>query len=258
MRPAFSPSVLSLFFKLKLRGGDPLARYIALVSLAHLALISGISLVDMLGDSFFSWQSKQLEVVQSSVRVDVVAMPKWTQKELQQMEVASPKAASVEKAAPVQGSSFLDKIRQFSRQKVPVKAATQKQRKKVSLDHKREKRLGQLILAGNKLSAGTSPTGKINSEQLSELRRYMESLPRYVRPHWVLPSYLKGQGLQCRIRLSIGRGGKLLKTIIVESSGNEQYDNYALQAIEQAELPEPDKALVNQLVRGVVILGFPL
>ena len=115
-----------------------------------------------------------------------------------------------------------------------------------------------MILAGNKLSSGTAFTGELSSGQLTQLRRYMESLPRFVRPHWVLPSYLKEQELRCRIRVFIGKGGKLLKTKIVESSGDVEYDSYALRAIARAELPSPDESLAKELVSGVVILGFPL
>ena len=118
--------------------------------------------------------------------------------------------------------------------------------------------MGKLILAGNKLSAGASFTGDVSNESLSELQQYMELLPQFVRPHWVLPGFLKDQVLRCRIQIFIGKGGKLLRAIVVESSGDAQYDDYALQAVHKAQFPGPSESLLKSLVRGVAVLGFPL
>ena len=252
-----------------LKGDDPLYKYCVFVCLAHGAVLIGIYLMGVVSDQVLSLKGKKLETIQSSVRVDVVAMPKFTQRELQQMKVwdqqsskeegGGAKAAGEEVLKEKSGPSFLDQIKKLSKKKVKVKRPSQGKSNRNSESNAEErKKLGKLILAGNKLSAGTALTGDINTGELSELRRYMESLPQFVRPHWTLPSYLKEQDLQCRIRIFIGRGGKLLQSRIVESSGDAQYDKYALQAIRRTQFPTPAEAILKELVRGVVVLGFPL
>ena len=247
----------------ELRGSDPLYKYFGRVLGGHVLFFLIIYLFGYLGDGIFSWKSRQFKLIQSSVKVDIVAMPQFTQRELQQMGI--PKVKGMAKNSSTQQAdqtalkqksdmSFIEKIKQFSKKKVKVKRFKRSKNR----TNTQEKKLGKLILAGNKLSSGMSLTGNVNSKELSELRLYMESLPQLVRPHWILPSYLKEQNLQCRIRIFIGKGGKLLKATLVESSGDLQYDDYALQAIQKTQFPTPKHGLLKELVQGVVVLGFPL
>ena len=253
-----------------IKAQDPLLKYVTLVCLIHLLFLTILYLTQFWGDGLSLWKGKQIQLVQSSIRVDLVAMPKFTLRELRQMQIppaASEQSQGQQKLPPSaesrssdQGPSFLDKIKQFSRKKVQVKKTSKKTHNKVRRKQGRgeNRELDKLILAGNKLSTGVALTGNINNEELTELRRYMESLPQFVRPHWVLPSYLKEQELKCRIQIFIGRGGKLLKSNIIESSGDSQYDNYAQEALEKAQFPVPNDSLLKELVKGVAVLGFPL
>ena len=249
----------------EIKAGDPLYKYFSLTFLGHLLLFLTFYLFSFVSDRVLDRKSKKLIIIQSSVRVDVVGMPKFTLKELRQMNVAGPlgKGTGGKKSdVPIlrekkSSSSFLDKIKAFSKKRVARKKSAKKERK-FRQNARDEKSLSKLILAGNKLSKGSSLTGKINSEELSELRRYMESLPQYVRPHWVLPSYLREKDLQCRIQIFIGREGKLLKSVLIKSSGDDQYDHYALDAVEKTQFPTPKDSFLKELVQGVVVLGFPL
>ena len=252
----------ALRLAIKVEGGGPLSKYFSRVLAAHIFLFFAAYLSFFLGHKVFFWKTKSLKVIQSSIKVDVVGMPKWTLRELKQMEMGNIKkdmghsSKKVDKEIPESQSSslFFNKIKQFSRKKIKVKRSASTARK----DKIREKKLGKLILAGNKLSSGASLTGDTNSKELSELRLYMESLPLFIRPHWILPSYLKEKELQCRIRIFIAKGGRLLKATVVESSGDTQYDNHALGAIRRAQLPVPKDELLEALVQGVVVLGFSI
>ena len=252
-----------------LKGDDPLSKYMAFILLAHLSFFVLLYLLGHLKGGFFPWKKAPLKVLQSSVKVDVVGMPKFTLKELRQMGVGmeSPKGKAASRKEGVvsigkkkSAPSFLDKIKKFSKKKVKVKK--EKTKKGAGSGARREERLekalGGLVVAGNKLSKGPSLVGDVNTEDLSELRLYMESLPQFVRPHWILPSYLKESEKKCRVRIFIGKGGKLLKSAIVESSGDPQYDDYALAAVQRTQFPAPDPNLVRELAAGVVVLGFPL
>ena len=257
-----SPMIVgAVRFAVELRGRDPLSRYFGRVLAAHFFFFLLVYLSFFLGDRAFLGKIKSLKVIQSSIKVDVVAMPKLTLRELKQMGIAdikdmgnSPKKVDKGVFENKSSSSFFKKIKQFSRKKVKVRKSGSREREA----NIREKKLGKLILAGNKLSSGMSLTGHTNSKELSELRLYMESLPLFIRPHWVLPSYLKEKGLQCRIRIFIAKGGRLLQATVVESSGDPQYDSHALQAIQKAQLPVPKDELLEELVQGMVVLGFPL
>ncbi|MCY4643288.1 MAG: TonB family protein [Bacteriovoracales bacterium] len=242
------------------RGDDPLYKYMALIFLAHLSFFAAFYLLGSLKSSFFLWKKNSLKVVQSSVRVDVVGMPKFTLKELRQMgalaDSSGKGAVSVGKKKSV--PSFLDKIKNFSKKTVKVKKVKTKKGARGSRKTRLEKDLGGLVVAGNKLSKGPSLVGDVNTKDLSKLHLYMESLPQFVRPHWILPSYLKESEKKCRIQIFIGKEGKLLKSAVMESSGDPQYDNYALAAIQRTQFPVPEPDLVAELASGVVVLGFPL
>ncbi|MBP5296670.1 MAG: TonB C-terminal domain-containing protein, partial [Bacteriovoracaceae bacterium] len=87
---------------------------------------------------------------------------------------------------------------------------------------------------------------------------YAGAVRDLVRPYWRLPSYLQEQNLRCVVHVFISAQGKLLKAQIVESSHNEEFDRWALQAAQEAPYPEPPEAAQNAIVRHGLKLVFPL
>ncbi len=115
------------------------------------------------------------------------------------------------------------------------------------------------MIQGNKISEGVSLTGSGASASNGEFERYVDSLPNFIRPHWRLPSYLLGKELRCRIRVYISEDGRLLRAIIHESSGEEEYDNKAIEAVKSASpFPGLGKEYAKRGVDGEILLGFPL
>ena len=107
-----------------LREGEqtPLYKYIILVGLLHLLLSLLFYGMVRIGEGvFFSSRTKELSIVQSSVQIDVVAMPKWTRKELLHMQggEGTPPVPKRQDRADhkAKGSSFLEKIKQLSKKK---------------------------------------------------------------------------------------------------------------------------------------------
>lgn len=210
-------------------------------------------------------RSFNLNLVESSVRVDVVEMPKIT---LQELKSLPPIAQDAKDTLPAQGigaegiefqkpsesGSLATYLKELSQGKVE-KAAKKKERKRGRSNNK--KALRQLVLAGNKMSSGRALTGK-TGEKSSDFEYYLESIPDRVRSHWSLPSYLGDSGLQCRIRIYLNKDGRLLKAEIYESSGNEEYDAIAMDAVKNATFPIPDKNFLNEVLDGNILLGFPL
>ena len=131
---------------------------------------------------------------------------------------------------------------------------------RIAKDNKIDKRaLKKLILEGNKVSQGSSITGEELIESQKEFVRYIQALPDKVRPNWKLPTYLIEKNLRCRIRIFIASDGKVVKTEILESSGDEEYDQKALSAIKQSSpLPKPSSNILKEVTSGQVVLGFPL
>lgn len=231
-----------------------------------------------------SLKDKNIELVESSVRVDVVAMPKMTVKELQALQEQASKtsAGSAVKTEKKKAPEKVEKVADDS--KAPVvneskksasvsdilnKAASQKAESAPSqqeggsdeeISKEAKDRLRSLVAAGNKISQGAAVSGSGNSaEEMTAFNNYISQLPGLVRPNWRLPSYLMDKDLRCRIRIYLSEDGDLLKAEIYESSGNEEYDNKALNAVRQSSpFPPLESSISSRAVKGEILLGFPL
>lgn len=223
----------------------------------------------------------KVEIIRSSVRVDVVGMPKFTVKELKEIQaepVAKPlpepegaKAAAKvsepdvikkgdlvikEKGAPAASkkkSSFLNMISDYSNKKVAPSE------KKKGVKSSSNKALDSLIVEGNKLSKGGALVGEYSDADNSELAQYVQSLPELVRAHFKLPSYLLSEDLRCSVFVYISASGAVIKAEIRESSGQAEYDARALKAVKDAApFPKPPESVVPRLANSGIILRFPL
>ena len=233
-------------------------------------------------------EKENIRLAQASVRVDVVAMPKFTIKELKAMaeqEEVAPAPSEDNNVAKVEEEKdkgdeylqekkkqdFMSMLKDISKKKVDqVKAPKKKVGKLLdrnsighgnpnSLGKAARGRLDKLVLAGNQLSTGTALVGEGSTELQSTLDRYASSLPDFVRPRWKLPSYLLNKDLTCRLKLFLSQNGELLKVEIYESSGDSEYDARALQAVNgSAPFPALPTEIKNFGSRGAIVLGFPL
>ena len=210
-------------------------------------------------------RSFNLKLVEGSVRVDVVDMPKITLQELKRLPpiVQDAKdtlpakgigAEGIEFQKPTEGGSLATYLKSLSQGRVEKST---KPKKKAKARIKNQKELKRLILAGNKMSSGRALTGKAGG-QSSNFEIYLESIPDRVRLHWSLPSYLGNSELKCRIRIYLNKDGKLLRAVIHESSGNEEYDAMALNAVKKASFLAPDESFRREVLDGNILLGFPL
>ena len=248
-----------------------------LISLgAHIALI----LLSFAGAEVISniFQSGDVEIIRSSVRVDVVGMPKFTVQELKKMQAepvapAEPEVAkgTKEEAKPEvedvikkddlviqettkKKASFLNMINDYSTKKVAPKVETKGEKGGVG-----NKKLDALILEGNRLSKGSALVGEYTDQENSEFSAYVQNLPGAIRPFWKLPSYLLDKPLRCRIKIYISPSGELLKLELMESSGETEFDSRAQKAVREASpFPKPVAVVGERLTQSGIILGFPL
>jgi TonB family protein len=219
-----------------------------------------------------------LKLVQSSVKVDVVAMPEMSVQELKSLQgqmgaaqqessettrvIEEKKEEITEDSYKVEKkkSSFQDMLKQYSK-KVDNKIAKAKkidESKYKAKDNFNTSKLKNLVLAGNKLSKGESLVGGKSVTETTEFEKYASVLPDLVRENWSIPSYLAEQELQCRIRIFINNSGRLTKASIHESSGNQEYDLRALEAVKKTSFPIPPKKISKAIRDGSILLGFPL
>jgi colicin import membrane protein len=233
----------------------------------------------LLNLSFENQRKSNLVLVESSVRIDMVAMPKMTIKELRNFKPLDlgGEAGSALKEPPKKGvskndskvefkkkgdkpMSFMERMKLLSKKKAK---ATKHKGKGSSKDKnkqsaKTQKELRDLILAGNKLSKGSSTVGN-GAGAVTAFQGYVQSLTEQVKQNWKLPSYLLNKNLRCRIRVYLGSSGNLLRTEVYESSGDPEYDNKAIEAIKSsAPFPNLSIEIRTRASKGDVLLGFPL
>ena len=230
-------------------------------------LILGLAVGKLGLESISKNRDLNLKIIESSVRVDVVGMPKMTLRQLRQLPrvdqsaeslktletEASKETSSVEFQRSSKGKNFASMLKGLSTRK--IEKAPKKKKEKASSQNTRA--LEELVLAGNKVFSGTALSGNYGEAQGS-LETYLGSLPDRVRVHWFLPSYLAQRDLTCRIRIYLDSEGKLLRAIVQESSGNSEYDTIALEAVKKTTFPKPDKGFSKEILKGNILLGFPL
>lgn len=250
---------------------DSLKRFFLLALAAHVAaaaLAAGASF--FLGMDLFPGEpAKDVQIIQSSVRVDVVAMPKLTVQELKKINPAQSAPSDPVEQTPKEAQAPSKTDVEFKTEKKVelsslLSSLSSKRTEKAKKRKKKgpsvaAKELSSLVMEGNRVSKGQALVGDSLQAAQGEFAEYVAALPGHVRPHWKLPSYLMEKELRARIRVYISDNGKIVKTEIYESSGVKEFDRRALSALEKTGiLPPPSKSIRSLLAGGQVVLGFPL
>jgi colicin import membrane protein len=216
-----------------------------------------------------------LRLIQQSVRVELVSMPKMSLQELKALENLSiDSGEKIEttknelKKSPETGNELLkakknlsltDMLKKYKKKDLPKSKKSAPGKKKNNSNSKMRGELKKLLFAGNKISKGSGITGgKVTVDEMA-LGAYTSQLPSMIRPYWKLPSFLMNKGLTCRVRIYLGANGKLIKAEIYQSSGVTEYDQRALASIKQASpFPALNEKILGVGTRGEILLGFPL
>lgn len=215
---------------------------------------------------FFKFNSNEPTKIMSSVRIDIVELPKYTLEELKQLEVAPPptstkldKPQTAAAEVKTEKSVFEEIVKKSEKKLADKKIDELKKINENRATEDRREEMKQLLLAGNKVQQGVQVQGEEHNQVLTEFDKYVLEVTEKVRYQWKLPSYLKDATLKCRIQVFINSKGMLEMAKVVESSGNEEYDNWALRSINDA-LPFkiPSNIVLPELLRGRFILGYPL
>lgn len=262
------------------------------IALVAATLISGKIVFDIQQEN----RDKNLELIQASVRVDMVAMPTHTLNELKNLSSGVEDAQKEEKAPiaekvvekevvkdepkeepkdepkvadktpdPTEAyqeanakkrKDFLSKLKTIGNKKIESEG---KQKTDKGLYGDKDSALKNLVLSGNKLSQGSAMYGDGGAGELTAFQAYASRLPDLVRPKWTLPSFLMDKNLKARVRVWLNMSGEVTRVVIHQSSGDTEYDQRAVDAVKAAA---PFPALKDEFARraqnGDILLGFPL
>ncbi len=273
--------------------GQTFAFFLRRSTYVHLALLS-LSLIGgkVISDQQDKLREKNMELVMSSVRVDMVAMPTYTLNELKNLssgveeakkeeltpepeaqkvepkevtevppkeEEKSPEketTPSFEEENKLKRQNFLSKLKQIGNKKINSDG---NQKAEKGLYGENNSDLKQLVLSGNKLSKGTQLYGNGNSGDMTAFQAYATRLPDLVRPHWRLPSFLLEKKLKCRVRVWLAPNGEVTRAEIYQSSGDTEYDQRAIDAVKATSpFPRLSEDYAKRGQSGDILLGFPL
>ncbi|MBS1969228.1 MAG: TonB family protein [Bdellovibrionales bacterium] len=226
----------------------------------------------------------------AAVRVDLVGLPdKMQDQQLppKQEEAAKPappkpepapkappKEAKVEKAEkpvkapPKKDAEAINLNKEKNKQKEALEklkamAAIEKMKEEAAEKEKESK--AKMAGVGDTKSSATKIKGNILSpgtalKGLDKLQHdsYLSSLDHQIKQNWFLPEWLSKKPLRAQVRLKIDEKGQILSREIILSSGNPNYDEQALEAIDKAApfAAPPEKFVSIVAVSGLVI-GFP-
>ena len=232
-------------------------------------------------------QQKNIELIEASVRVDMVAMPKYTLNELKNIssgveEVQKENAAAEkvkEEVKPVEEKEelkpdvksnelafeeankkkrkdFLGKLKEIGNKKIKSDG---NQKAEKGLGGEKVSALKDLVLAGNKLNTGTAIFGSGNTAEMTAFQVYVAKLPDRVRPHWRLPTFLMNKNLKCRVRVWLDLEGNVTHAEVYQGSGDNEYDQRAMEAVRSASpFPKISDEFGKRAKNGDIVLGFPL
>lgn len=217
----------------------------------------------------------------AAVRVDIVGLPDKVKEEQlppkqeeapkpvakpQPVPKTPPKEVKVEK--PVKTVKKDPEAVNLTKEKDKQKEALEKLKAMAAIDElkketeKENKKMAGVAdtkstatkIKGNVLSPGTALQG------LDKLQHdaYLSTLDQQIKHNWFLPEWLANKPLRAQVRLRIDEKGQILSREIVLSSGNPNYDEQALAAIDKSApfAPPPEKFVSILAVNGLVI-GFP-
>jgi len=267
--------------------------YLRRSSYVHLTLF----LLTLVGGKIVVQQQQKLrdanlELIQASVRVDMVAMPKYTLNELKNLssgveeakkEEATPAPEEVKPAEPVKTiepekvepkavaedsgpsfeeankqkrQNFLSKLKEIGSKKIKSEG---NQKAEKGLYGEKATDLKQLVLAGNRLNKGTAMYGDGSAGDMTAFQAYASRLPDLVRPHWRLPSFLMDKKLKARVRVWLATNGEVTRAEVYQSSGDTEYDQRAVEAVKATSpFPRLSEEFGKRGLNGDILLGFPL
>ena len=110
------------------------------------------------------------------------------------------------------------------------------------------------VVRGNQVSAGSALSGLARADHQS----YLSSVQSFMKRHWNLPQWMANAKYSARAKIYIDSGGNVTKRLLIRSSGNADFDDRVLAAVDASSpLPKPPSDLVNVLAVDGFDADFP-
>ena len=177
---------------------------------------------------------------------------------------APPKPEPKAKVVPVKDKDAvkIDKTKSKQKEameKLKAMAALEKIKDEVVEEKKKEisagkDKAGPPKIKGNVLAAGTAITG------LAKLQHdtYVADLDTHIKKNWEVPEWLAKKDYKAQVRVKIDDRGNILSRQITKSSGNPNYDDAVLAAIDKsAPFPPPPEKFISIVTNDGILIGFP-
>lgn len=218
--------------------------------------------------------------IESAIRVDIVGLPEKSATLPPQIEEPKPEVAAKPAAVPPPATKELPPIVKEAPRKTesvvlkPTKPDPKQQKKSQDAAFKRLEAMARLdqqaksenvkkalaaskaaveAVRGNQLSKGNSLSGLTRLDHA----KYLDGLEARIKHQWRPPKFLANAKLRVRVVLFIDATGVITKKKIVQSSGNNVFDETALAAIENSmPLPAPPESLHGILANQGVELDL--
>jgi len=206
---------------------------------------------------------------ENAIRVDIVGLPeklKHLPEPTKAKETAKPTPAKIpdaptapaEKVAPAPEKTVDKKAAELERKKAQAKALEKLKAmealSELEKEDEQESKSKQGAVAGNIVSEGNALTG-IRQNQISS---YIGLVKDHVNKNWNLPQWMASAKLRAEAMVMIDSRGVVTKRIITKGSGNSNFDDTILNAIDQSSpFPAPPPALVGVFKNKGFTLGFP-
>ena len=223
-----------------------------LVSLgAHFVLL----LVLVVRATFFSSEPVDLG---PAIRVDLVGLPDKIAElppEVTEPAPAPAKPALPSKPPPPAVKPEAPKVNLQARKRVQESAVKQLDAlSKIESLVKSEKRPAPAPIKGNQVVPGTALTGLAKVQD----GNYNQQLRDHMRRHWQLPEWLLARNLKASAIVFVDGNGFVVNKRLEASSGNREFDERVINAIEQASpFPAPPANLASKYSVDGVRLRFP-
>ena len=110
------------------------------------------------------------------------------------------------------------------------------------------------VIKGNVLSVGTALKG-LNK---LEFDQYIGSLDAHVKNNWALPEWMLTQGLKAEVTIKIDKTGQIIERKLTKKSGNAEFDERVMAALEKSNpFPPPPSKFVDLVGIQGITFAFP-
>ncbi len=230
-----------------------LSAYVGISLLVHVAAILYITVKAV----FFPSDDV---LIQSALRVDMVALPDKVESPSPtqaapspKVEVPQPAPKALPKPVPTKTPAINIKKKQNAAiERLKALEAIENIRNEIKEPQKANTKTPQY--KGNVVTKGDDLTGL----DRMQYDGYFSKLKSQVKQNWQVPQWLSESQLKTQIQVTFDAQGMILDKKIVISSGNAVFDRKALEAIERsAPLPIPPEKLQSLMEHEGILFNFP-